>query len=58
MLDYEIQGYTVEYYRKNGICWSTSSFDTEEAAISFIKDSRSRWEEYRLVQIRAAIIDF
>lgn len=60
MLDYVIQGYVVEYYRKNAICWSSASFDTEEEAVEFIKDCRDRrnWQEYRLAQIRHAIIDF
>ena len=58
MLDYEIKGYTVEYYHKNSVGWSTSSFGTEEEAIEFIKQSRSRWYEYRLIQKRYAIIYF
>ena len=58
MLDYEIEKYTVEYLRKNGISSSTTSFYTEEEAIEFIKESRSRWTEYKLTKISHAIIDF
>lgn len=58
MLDYEIEKYTVEYLRKNGIASCTTSFGTEEEAIEFIKESRSRWSEYKLIKISTAIIDF
>ncbi len=58
MLDYEIEKYTVEYHRKNAVGWSTTSFGTEKEAIDFIKESRSRWSEYKLTKISNAIIDF
>ena len=58
MLDYEIQGYEVEYFRKNGCGWSSTSFGTEEEAIAFIKESRNRWVEFKLIKIQTAIIDF
>ena len=58
MLDYEIEKYTVEFLEKNSCGWSTASFGTEEAAIEFIKDSRSRWSEYRLIKISHAVGDF
>lgn len=58
MLDYEIEKYVVEYLRKNGVGTVTSSFGTEEEAIEFIKDNRSRWSEYRLIKISHAVGDF
>lgn len=58
MLDYENDGYTVEY-KKIG-CGPTYSqgFDTETEAVEFIKNNRHQWAYYELTQIRTAIIDF
>lgn len=58
MLDYEIMGYTVEFYRKGGCSFVSASFGTEKEAIDFIKECRNKWKEYRLIKIQAAIIDF
>ena len=57
-MDYEIQCYEVEYFRKNNCGRCTVSFSTEEEAIDFIKESRNGWYEYKLIKIQTAIIDF
>lgn len=58
MLDYEINGYIVEYHRIGSASSSTSRFDTEEDAVAFIKETRHRWDKYSLIKIQTAIIDF
>lgn len=60
MLDYEISGYIVYWKRPfmGKIVNRSKKFDTEEQAISFVKDFRSEWVEYRIEQRRNAIIDF
>ena len=58
MLDYEIEKYVVEYLRENGIASSTTSFYNEEDALKFITESRSKWEEYRLIKISHAVGEF
>jgi hypothetical protein len=60
MLDYEISYYKVLYRRwafgKLKRC--SRSFDTEEDAVEFVKEHRTEWQEYRIEQVRSAIIDF
>lgn len=58
MLDYEIDGYTVEFHRIGSVSDSEAHFDTEEEAMKYIKDSRHRWDKFILIQHRTAIIDF
>ena len=58
MLDYEIKGYEVYYFRKNGCSYASVKFDTEEEAVNFIKEERHKWTEYRLEKIQIAVIDF
>lgn len=54
MVDYEIDGYTVEYHRKGSASESAAHFDTEEEAVEFIQDSRHRWDWFKLIQYRVA----
>lgn len=60
MLDYEIAGYVVIWRRYfiDKIKKFSRKFNTEEEAIKFIKEYRANWIEYRLEQLRTAIIDF
>lgn len=58
MLDYEIDRYTVEFHRIGSAGSSSVSFDTEDEAIEFIKETRHRWDRYSLIKIQHAIIDF
>ena len=58
MLDYEIIRYEVEYHRIGSCSTSSAYWDTEEAAIDFIKDCRHKWDRYKLIKIQAAVIDF
>ena len=57
-IDYEVNGYTVEYHRIGACTDSASHFDTEEEAVEFIKDCRHRWDRFTLIQYRVALIDF
>lgn len=58
MLDYEIINYKVEYHRTGSCSSSSTSFGTEEEAIAFIKEERKKWDEYKLIKLESAIIDF
>ena len=60
MLDYEILGYRVDYHIKGAVLWNEREFYTEEEAICFIKENRKKrqWDNYRLVKIMTAVIDF
>lgn len=58
MLDYEIINYEVFFWRNNACSESSVRFGTEEEAIDYIKECRSKWRKYRLVKTQAAIIDF
>ena len=58
MLDYEINGYTVEYHKIGAACNFVAHFDTEDEAIEYIKDNRHKWDNYILIQYRTAVIDF
>ena len=58
MLDYEIDGYEVEYHRIGSVSDTIVYFNTEEDAVAYIKESRHRWDRYMLIQHRVAIIDF
>ena len=58
MLDYEITKYRVTYARFTYCSKSTTSFNTEEEAIEFIKENRHKWKSYSLIKILSAIIDF
>ena len=58
MLDYEILSYKVQYLIDGAPNSSDRLFETEESAIEFIKDNRSKWKCYRLVKCQMAIIDF
>jgi hypothetical protein len=54
MVDYEIDGYTVEFHRTGSVSDSAAHFDTEEDALDFIWDSRHRWDWFKLIQFRVA----
>ena len=58
MLDYEILGYEVFYWRAGSCSETSARFGTEEEAIDFIKECRTKWRKYRLVKTATAIIDF
>ena len=60
MLDYEITGYVVIWRRYfiDNIKKFSRKFYTEEEAVEFIKEHRANWIEYRMEQLRTAIIDF
>lgn len=55
MLDYEVDGYTVEFQRADGYHTFTQEFDCEEDAVDFIKRNRHNWCDYKLIQTRVAI---
>ena len=57
-VDYEIMKYSVEYRNFDSYRWRINLFDTEDEAITFIKENRRRWSEYRMVKTQYAIIDF
>jgi hypothetical protein len=54
MVDYEIDGYTVEFHRRGSVSASNAHFDTEEEALEFIHDCRHRWDWFKLIQFRVA----
>lgn len=56
MLDYEVVRYKVEFHRIGACTDSVASFDTEDEAINYITDNQSRWDGFKLLQIRVAII--
>jgi len=58
MLDYEILNYKIQYIPKDDIVSYDHITDTEESAISFIKENRHKWKHYRLLKCQMAIIDF
>lgn len=58
MLDYEIIDYKVEYRRKGAISSAVQSFKTEEDAVEFLKSEYGKFEEYRLLKIQAAVLNF
>lgn len=58
MLDYTVDRYVVEFLRKGDAGHSSVCFCEEEQAVQYIKDSRRRWVEYRLIKISNAVIDF
>ena len=58
MLDYEIRCFRVRYTPKGAVCSLEHITDTEESAIEFIRNNRAGWEEYQLVKVQLAIIDF
>lgn len=59
MLDYEIKGYVVYWVKAGAVAEFYRQFDTEEQAVTFIKENRTnKWVTYRIEQVRYAIIDF
>ena len=58
MLDYEIRCFKVRYTLKGAVCSLEHITDTEESAVEFIKSNRADWEEYQMVKVQLAIIDF
>lgn len=56
MVDYEIEGYIVEFRRAHTSPTFTKKFGCEEDAVDFIERYRHNWCDYRLIQIRVAII--
>lgn len=57
MFDYEIMCYKIEYKEKNAVCWFETTCNSEEKVIEFVKSNKKEWENYRVLQIRHAIID-
>ena len=54
MVDYEIDGYTVEYHRKGSVSDSAAHFDTEEEALEYIHACKHKWDWFKLIQFRVA----
>lgn len=57
MFDYEIMCYKIEYKEKGAICWFQTQKATDEEAYEFVKANIKDWENYRILQIRAARTD-
>lgn len=56
MLDYEILGYQVQFWVKGAACFFERTFDTEEAAVLFVRERRDNWADYRLLKTEVAAI--
>lgn len=54
MVDYEIDGYEVEFHRTGSVCDSSAGFDTEEDAVEFIRACHHKWDWFKLIQTRVA----
>ena len=59
-MDYEIYYYRVEYKKLyfGRIRRGSTSFHTEEEALNWIIEYKENWIDYRLIQLRVAILDF
>ena len=57
MFDYEIMCYKIEYKEKGAPLWFETTKKSEEDVLDFIKAHMKDWENYRVLQIRNAIID-